>query len=77
MLEELGFAWILFADVALAVHRAAAGFYGRLARIDSPDELRDLLTGFDAFNEFVGLGDWREAERRYATADESEARMIR
>ena len=65
-LEELGFAWILFADVALAVHRAAAGFYERLAEIDSPDELRDLLTGFDAFNEFVGLGDWRRAERRYA-----------
>ena len=77
LLEELGFAWILFADVALAVHRAAAGFYGRLAQIDSPDELRDLLTGFDTFNEFVGLGDWRGAERRYATADESEARVIR
>jgi len=66
LLEELGFAWILFADVALAVHRAAAGFYERLAEIDSPDELRDLLTGFDAFNEFVGLGDWRRSERRYA-----------
>lgn len=65
-LEELGFAWILFADVALAVHQAAAGFYERLAGIDSPDELRDLLTGFDAFNEFVGLGDWRRSERRYA-----------
>ncbi|MDE0653200.1 MAG: isocitrate lyase/phosphoenolpyruvate mutase family protein [bacterium] len=65
-LEELGFAWILFADVALAVHRAAAGFYERLAEIDSPDELRDLLTGFDAFNEFVGLGEWRRSERRYA-----------
>ena len=65
-LEELGFAWILFADVALAVHRAAAAFYERLAGIDSPDELHDLLTGFDAFNEFVGLGDWRRSERRYA-----------
>ncbi len=65
-LEELGFAWILFADVALAVHRAAAGFYERLAEIDSPDELRDLLTGFDAFNDFVGLDDWRRSERRYA-----------
>ena len=66
LLEELGFAWILFADVALAVHRAAAGFYERLAEIDSPDELRDLLTGFDAFNEFVRLGEWRRSERRYA-----------
>ena len=65
-LEELGFAWILFADVALAVHRAAAAFYERLAGIDSPEELRDLLTGFDAFNEFVGLDDWRQAEHRYA-----------
>ena len=65
-LEELGFAWILFADVALAVHRAAAGFYERLTAIDSPDELRDLLTGFDTFNEFVGLGEWRRSERRYA-----------
>ena len=65
-LEELGFAWILFADVALAVHRAAGGFYERLAGIDTPDELRDLLTGFDAFNEFVGLGDWRRSESRYA-----------
>ncbi len=65
-LEELGFAWILFADVALAIHRAAAGFYERLAGIDSPDELRDILTGFDAFNEFVGLGEWRRSERRYA-----------
>ena len=67
-LEELGFAWILFADVALAMHRAAAGFYERLAGIDSPDELRDLLTGFDAFNDFVGLGAWRESEQRYAAA---------
>ena len=65
-LEELGFTWILFADVALAVHRAAAAFYERLAGIDSPEELRDLLTGFDAFNEFVGLDDWRRSERRYA-----------
>ena len=71
-LEELGFAWILFADVALAVHRAAEGFYRQLAGIDSPDELRDLLTGFDAFNEFVGLDDWREAERRYATGKTAE-----
>ncbi len=69
-LEELGFAWILFADVVLATHRAGAAFYGRLAGIDSPDELSDLLTGFDAFNEFVGLGDWRAAERRYTTAEE-------
>lgn len=70
-LEELGFSWILFADVALAVHRAAAALYGRLGEIDSPDELRDLLTGFDAFNEFVGLDRWRDVERRYATpADE-------
>ena len=67
-LEELGFAWILFADVALAVHRASAAFYERLAGIDSPDELRDLLTGFDAFNEFVGLGDWRRSERRYSVS---------
>lgn len=67
-LGELGFAWILFADVALAVHRAAAAFYERLAGIDSPDELRDLLTGFDAFNEFVGLGDWRRSERRYSVS---------
>ena len=69
-LEELGFAWILFADVVLATHRAAAGFFERLAGIDSPDELEDLLTGFDDFNEFVGLGDWRAAEQRYATAEE-------
>ena len=68
LLEELGFAWILFADVALALHRAAAAFYERLAGIDSPDELRDLLTGFDAFNEFVGLDDWRRSERRYSVS---------
>jgi len=67
-LEELGFAWILFADVALAVHRAAAAFYERLSGADSPDELRDLLTGFEAFNEFVGLGRWRELERRYSVS---------
>ena len=67
-LEELGFTWILFADVALAVHRAAAAFYERLAGIDSPEELRDLLTGFDAFNEFVGLGRWRELEGRYSVS---------
>ncbi len=69
-LEGLGFAWILFADVVLATHRAAAGFFERLAGIDSPDELEDLLTGFDDFNEFVGLSDWRAAEHRYAAAEE-------
>lgn len=70
-LEELGFTWILFADVALAMHRAAAGYYERLAGIDSPDELGDLLTGFDAFNDFSGLDAWRASEQRYAaTADE-------
>ncbi len=69
-LEELGFSWILFADVVLATHRAVATFYGRLAEIDSPDELSDLLTGFDAFNEFVGLEHWRAAEHRYAAAEE-------
>ena len=67
-LEELGFTWILFADVALAMHRAGAGFYERLAGIDSPDELGDLLTGFDAFCDFVGLDRWRRAEQRYAAA---------
>ena len=70
-LEELGFAWILFADVALAVHRAAAAYYERLSEVDSPDEMHDLLTGFDAFNDFVGLGDWRLSERRY-TAESAE-----
>ena len=68
-LEELGFAWILFADVVLATHRAVATFYGRLAEIDSPDELSDLLTGFAAFNDFVGLERWRAAEHRYAAEE--------
>ncbi|MEZ5102809.1 MAG: oxaloacetate decarboxylase [Thermoleophilia bacterium] len=67
-LEQLGFALVLFADVASAVHRAHTTFVRRLAASDSLDDVADLVTGFDAFLDFVGLPDWRARERRY-TAD--------
>ncbi len=69
-LEDLGFAWILFADVVLAVHHAASRFLKHLADVDSLDELHDALTGFDEFNDFVGLPAWNQLERRYSTITE-------
>ena len=65
-LASLGFSLVLYADVAFAVQSALTSFYARLAAADSLDELSDALTGFDAFNEFVRLSQWRALEGRYA-----------
>jgi 2-methylisocitrate lyase-like PEP mutase family enzyme len=67
-LRELGFPLVLYADVAQVVHRAFAGFVERLVAAGSLDDVRDLVTGFDAFNSFVGLEEWRELEERYGAA---------
>jgi 2-methylisocitrate lyase-like PEP mutase family enzyme len=64
-LAELGFPLVLYADVAQAVHRAFAAFVERLTAADSLDEVADLVTGFDAFNTFIGLDEWRGLEQRY------------
>mgnify|MGYP003344392789 CR=1 FL=1 len=64
-LAELGYPLVLYADVAQVVHRAYETFVRRLTGSDSLDEVRDIVTGFDAFNAFIGLGEWRELEERY------------
>ncbi|MCY4088004.1 MAG: isocitrate lyase/PEP mutase family protein [Actinomycetia bacterium] len=65
-LADLGYALALFADVASVVHHALAAFYARLTDADTLDEVNDAVTGFEAFNAFVGLPEWRALERRYA-----------
>lgn len=64
-LAELGFPLVLYADVAQVVHRAYAAFVERLIASGSLDDVGDLVTGFDEFNAFVGLEEWRGLERRY------------
>jgi 2,3-dimethylmalate lyase len=64
-LEELGFALILFTEVASAVHHSLRSFFERLSKTDSFDELESALTRFDEFNNFLGLEEWRRLESRY------------
>ena len=65
-LRELGYELVLFADVASVVHHSLAAFHARLAEADTLDDLGDAVTGFEAFNAFVGLPEWRALEQRYA-----------
>ncbi len=69
-LEGLGYSLILFADVASAVHHAMESFFARLARADDLEQLSDSLTGFDEFNNFMGLGEWRALEERYEASSD-------
>ena len=64
-LEELGYKLILFPDMIFGVHRALTRLCGALKATDSLDSLADLLSEFDAFNDFVGLAEWREVEARF------------
>lgn len=64
-LEELGFTWILFADVVLAAHHAMSEFLMGLGETDSLDDIAGRMTGFDDFNEFIGLDEWRRREERF------------
>jgi 2-methylisocitrate lyase-like PEP mutase family enzyme len=68
-LKGLGFALVLFADVALVVHKALSKFFGQLHTANDLDELSAELTSFDSFNEFVGLSGWRDLEHQYTTGD--------
>ena len=65
-LAELGFELVLFSDIASVVHFALAAFHGRLVAAESLDEIADSITGFDEFNAFIGLPEWRALEQRYA-----------
>jgi 2-methylisocitrate lyase-like PEP mutase family enzyme len=64
-LAEIGYSLILFPDVVFAAHRALTAFVSQLLQADSLDSLGDKMTGFDEFNEFIGLDRWRELETRY------------
>ncbi|MGI9658642.1 MAG: isocitrate lyase/PEP mutase family protein [Gaiellaceae bacterium] len=67
-LAKLGFELVLFSDVASVVHFALSAFHGRLVAAESLDEIADSITGFDDFNSFIGLPEWRALEQRYADA---------
>ena len=69
ILKGLGFSLVLFADVALVVHKALSNFFGQLHTANDLDELSAELTPFDSFNEFVGLSDWRDLESHYWTGN--------
>ncbi|MGZ3391558.1 MAG: isocitrate lyase/PEP mutase family protein [Isosphaeraceae bacterium] len=64
-LAEIGYKLILFPDVVFAAHRALAAFAGDLMKADSLDLLGEKMSGFDEFNEFIGLEKWRTLESRY------------
>jgi 2-methylisocitrate lyase-like PEP mutase family enzyme len=64
-LAELGFELVLFSDVASVVHHALLAFHRRLVAAESLEEIDDSITGFDEFNAFVGLPEWRALEQRY------------
>ena len=62
---ELGYALILFTDVASVVHRSVSDFYGRLVEADRFAEVQDAITPFEDFTAFLDLGLWRERESRF------------
>jgi 2-methylisocitrate lyase-like PEP mutase family enzyme len=64
-LAGIGYKLILFPDIAFAAHRALAAFTSQLADSDSLDSLAEKMTGFEEFNDFVGLRDWRRIEAQY------------
>ena len=64
-LQELGYSLILFPDMIFGVHKALVQLCGALKATDSLDQLSDLLTQFDAFNEFVDLPEWKKFEAKF------------
>jgi 2-methylisocitrate lyase-like PEP mutase family enzyme len=68
-LEELGYKLILFPDMIFGVQRALMQLCAALKATDSLDSLSDHLSEFDAFNEFVGLPEWRAIEERFIPRD--------
>lgn len=65
-LERLGYELILFPDTVAAVHSALTGFLSRLIATQALTDLADEMTPFAALNDFAGLPEWLELERRHA-----------
>lgn len=63
--ESLGYSLVLFSDVASVVHHAVSAFYGRLEVANQFAEVRESITPFNEFNEFLDLALWREREARH------------
>jgi 2,3-dimethylmalate lyase len=70
-LTGLGYKFILFPDIVFAAHRALTSFTKQLAETNSLDFLAEQLTGFDEFNDFVELDNWRQLESRYVDGSRS------
>jgi len=67
---ELGYSLVLFTDVASVVHRSVSDFYERLVAADRFAEVRESITPFEDFNNFLDLDLWRQREARYTSGTE-------
>lgn len=62
--ESLDYSLVLFSDVASVVHHAVSA-YRRLEVANQFAEVRESITPFNEFNEFLDLALWREREARH------------
>ncbi len=68
-LRELGYRFVLQADVLYAVSFALTEYFGELKRTGSYGKAADRMLSFDAFNELIGLAEIEAAEARYEGGD--------
>lgn len=67
-LQELGFAIVIFPlTVLLAAMTSVRRALAELKAMGSPAGLLEELTSFDAFVDFIGLGEFRDLERQFTT----------
>lgn len=64
-LAEIGYRYVLQADVLYAVTGALEKYFGQLEPTGTYGSAVDLMVDFDAFNELIGLAEVEAADARY------------
>lgn len=67
-LKELGYRFVLQADVLYAVSFALREYFGELKRTGSYGKAADRMLSFDEFNDLIGFAEIRAAEAKYGGA---------
>lgn len=64
-LAEIGYPYVLQADVLYAVAGALEKYFGELEATGTYGSAIDMMVDFDAFNDLIGLADVEAADARY------------
>jgi 2,3-dimethylmalate lyase len=70
LLHHLGFSLVIFPlSILLAATAAMRSVLAEIKATGTPIEILPSMLGFDAFLDFIGVGEIRELEQRFADAD--------